>query len=254
MYFNYQKKILLNLKNLKKKGLQAIKAEFESEGSTFRDVINLRILTYLAKTKLYVKIGGVEAINDIRNCLEIGVDGIIAPMVESEFALFKFIEFFKKNEFIKKPKIVINIESLNGYKNLSKILKVGKDQISSITIGRSDFSKSYFDINIYPNSKKILNDCLKISKLAKKFSISCTLGGSIDSKTIEIFKNNKNLINAFKKIETRKVIFKTRNFIKKDILDLALKFEENYILFKNELNDFYLREENNRLTILKTRK
>ena len=45
---------------------------------------------------MYVKIGGVEAVNDIYNCLELGIDGIIAPMVESKFGVKKFIDIFKK--------------------------------------------------------------------------------------------------------------------------------------------------------------
>ena len=254
MYFKYQNKILDDLKELKKIGLFGIKSEFEAEASSLRDITNLRILTFLSQTKLYVKIGGAEAINDIKNCLEIGVDGIIAPMIESEFALYKFINYFEKNNFKNKPKIIINIESVTGFKNLKRILILGAAHIDSITIGRTDLSKSFFKSNKKPNDKELMNDCIKISKIAKNFDIKCTLGGSVDKKTIDLFKNNKKLINIFEKIETRKVIFKSKDFLKKNALDFSLKFEQNYILFKNELRDFYLKDENNRLTILKTRK
>ena len=97
MYLEFEKKIFNQIKLLKKNfGLIGIKAEFEAEGSSFEDVSNLRSVTNKSNTKLFVKIGGVEAINDIYKCIEIGVDGIIAPMVESKFAAFKFIDFFKK--------------------------------------------------------------------------------------------------------------------------------------------------------------
>ena len=82
----------------KKYKLIGVKAEFEAEGSSFEDVSNLRSITNTCGTKIFVKIGGVEAINDIYKCIEIGVDGIIAPMVESKFAMFKFVDFFRKKK------------------------------------------------------------------------------------------------------------------------------------------------------------
>jgi hypothetical protein len=61
--------------------LQGIKAEFEAEGSSFRDLMRLRRITSKAGVKLYLKIGGVEAVRDIIDSIELGVDGLIAPMV-----------------------------------------------------------------------------------------------------------------------------------------------------------------------------
>jgi hypothetical protein len=40
---------------------------------------------------LYLKIGGVEALRDIKDALDLGVDGLIAPMVESPFGVVKFV-------------------------------------------------------------------------------------------------------------------------------------------------------------------
>ena len=84
--------------------LIGLKAEFEAEGSTVSDIHFLRRLTKNCNTKLFVKIGGVEAINDIYNCIEIGVDGIIAPMVETKFALYKFKESIMKLDIKNKGK------------------------------------------------------------------------------------------------------------------------------------------------------
>ena len=76
--------------------LQGIKAEFEAEGSSFRDLMRLRRLTSKAGVKLYLKIGGVEAVRDIKDALEIDVDGLITPMVESKFGAKKFYDSLKK--------------------------------------------------------------------------------------------------------------------------------------------------------------
>ena len=46
-------------------------------------MIFLLSITNKSNTKLFVKIGGVEAINDIKFLLNINVDGIIAPIFET---------------------------------------------------------------------------------------------------------------------------------------------------------------------------
>ena len=255
MYFNGKKKLVSQIKLLKNRfNIVGIKSEFEAEGSTFDDVTNLRLITEKCNTKLFVKIGGVEAINDINKCLEIGVDGIIAPMVESKFAATKFIDFFKKKKLQKNPHLSINIETKTGYENLDEIIKITKNYIDNITIGRSDLSKSYFNKKIFPDSDFINDVIIKIAKKIKKNDITLTVGGSISNNTIKIYKEKKNLLNLINKIETRKVIMTSKSMMTKNAVDQALNFEKLYILSKNEINNFRSSAETNRLTILSTRK
>ena len=68
-----------------------MKSEFESEGASFRDLVRLRRWSARQDIALHLKIGGVEALRDIKDALELGVDGLIAPMVESPFGVTKFI-------------------------------------------------------------------------------------------------------------------------------------------------------------------
>jgi hypothetical protein len=72
--------------------LIGIKTSFEDEGALFNETIRLKEICNQAKTKLTLKIGGPEAIRDIKDALIIGVKGLVAPMVESEFGLKKFIQ------------------------------------------------------------------------------------------------------------------------------------------------------------------
>ena len=65
------------------------------------------------------------AITDINNCLVIGADSLVAPMIESEFALKKYIESLDTNLTAGQRKdmdFYINIESKMAYKNLNSIL------------------------------------------------------------------------------------------------------------------------------------
>ena len=93
-FINRKQKFADQLSLLKKKfGLCAIKAEFEAEGSSFRDLVRLRTLTAQKNIPLYLKISGVESLRDLKDALDLGVDGLIAPMVESPFGVFKFIYY-----------------------------------------------------------------------------------------------------------------------------------------------------------------
>ena len=79
-----------NLSFLKKCGAIGVKTSFEDEGAHPINVYKLRSITNKAGLDLTVKIGGVEAKTDFNLAIDIDVDGVVAPMVESEFALSKF--------------------------------------------------------------------------------------------------------------------------------------------------------------------
>ncbi len=248
---NLEKKLL----ELKKKfNLKGIKSEFEAEGSSFNDLARLRNITSRNKIKVYVKIGGVEAINDIYKCIELGIDGIIAPMVETKFGLSKFKESIEKLKLKKKPHLSINIETKDGVKNIDEILNLSKNFLDNITIGRSDLSRSYFNKSLNQDSNFITKIILNIAEKSKRKGLTTTIGGGVNFLTIKNFSKMKN-VNIISKIETRKVILPTNSFLKKkNALNSALSFEELYILYKKEINDLMLNSELNRITKLKTRK
>ena len=73
---------------------------------------------------IIVKIGGVDAREDIYTLLTMDVDGIIVPMIESEYALKNFFLAYDyiKNAIRKEFSIIsINIETIESYKNIDKI-------------------------------------------------------------------------------------------------------------------------------------
>jgi hypothetical protein len=253
MSLNTYNSLFNSLALLKKNRLVGIKAEFEAEGSTVDDIARLKILTNKIGTKLKVKIGGVEAINDIHHCISLDVDGLIAPMVETEFGLIKFLESIEKLNLKKNPELSINIETITGYKNLDKIIKRAEGKISNITIGRSDFSKSFLDDNIRQNSEIITKAIINISKKLRKTKIKLTVGGGIDKKTIIKYSKIK-IWKYVDKLETRKIILPTKEMLKPGIIDKCLDFEKKYIINKKEIYDLKIKSEIDRLTVLNTRK
>lgn len=235
-------------------GIIGIKAEFEAEGSSYDDILRLRHLTNQNNLLLHVKIGGVEAIRDIIDCLEISVDGIIGPMVESSFGAKKFVNSLEKLEVSDFFHTSINIETKNGVLELEDIFEMIGNSIHNITIGRSDLSGSYMDKSITANSSFIAKKVLYIAELAKKYGYSVTMGGTVNIKTLEVFEKHQDLKKFLDKVETRKVMIPVQNFIDKpNVLDESIKFEELYVLTKKSYLDRRIKSELDRLTSLKTR-
>ena len=94
--FGFEQKLVDQLVRLREEyDLHGIKAEFETEGSSFRDLVRLRRITDKLNVSLYLKIGGVEALRDIKDSLEIGVDGEVSDWPSDEVCdEYKFGEFF----------------------------------------------------------------------------------------------------------------------------------------------------------------
>ena len=82
--------------------MTGIKQSLEDEGASFNDIKIMKKITSAAKVDLNVKIGGCEAKNDIFFCKKIKTNSIVAPMIESEYALRKFIQCasIQKNNFL----------------------------------------------------------------------------------------------------------------------------------------------------------
>lgn len=253
--FGIEQKVFAQLVKLKNKfDLQGIKAEFEAEGSTFRDIMRLRRLTSKAGIKLFLKIGGVEAIRDIKDSLELGVDGLIAPMVETKFGIKKFIESYASIYKNYRIHLSVNIETRNAIEEIDSILDFAKDKIDNVTLGRTDLSASYFDTKIIPDSDFMLKLFKVIGPKVTKRGLTFTVGGSMSMATIEKLKKNPSFAKYISKFETRKVMLsKAIAMSSKDAIKEALKFEELYILSKKELSDLFIESEVSRLTKLTRR-
>ena len=174
------RKLIKKLKYLKKNGISAVKLSLEDEGASFKDVLIMRKITREVNLDLNVKIGGCEAKNDIFFCKKIGTDSIVAPMVESEYALRKFIQCagVKKN-----TSLLINLETNLSLNNLNKIIKSKSFEfLDGIVIGRSDLAGSLNLTKKEVNSKLIFNkvrNAFKKIKDSSREKIIFKMGGSV---------------------------------------------------------------------------
>ena len=116
-----------------------IKISLEDEGLTFNQATKIACFTHQHNINLNMKIGGVEAISDMRFAENIGCKGCVAPMVESPYALHKFISSVYKNSFNFK-KLFINIESKQAHLNIKDIINSSDAKhLYGIVLGRTDF-------------------------------------------------------------------------------------------------------------------
>jgi hypothetical protein len=235
-------------------GLRAIKAEFEAEGSSYGDVARLRRISAKAGVALILKIGGVEALRDIKDSLELGVDGLVAPMVESRFGLKKFMDAYRSVYKDHRIHLAINIETRSSIAELEGIMGLATGFIDGVILGRTDLSASYLDPSIGPDCGFIAGLQREVGARARAYGLSFTVGGSISGKTVDAFRTDPSLVADVECVETRKTILTKEGMLgRSEALDEALRFEELYILSKKEMSDVMLEAELARIAQLNAR-
>ena len=257
---NLEYKMLSTLKHLRDDfGVVAVKAEFEAEGTRIDELLRLIDIVRKAKLKLGIKIGGCEAMKDLMECKQIGVDYIIAPMVETHYALKKFIEAKNKifDEDEKKfTSFLINVETDQTFQNIEKISKVvqeNKKEIQGYVFGRVDYSLSKELDRNEINSDIVLNDVMKVSSICKDLNIELVVGGGVSIDALGFLKTVKS--NFLSRFETRKIIFSADALEKnldKGMLE-AIKFELLWLKNKKNYYGSIFNEDNKRIEMLQKR-
>ena len=232
-----------------------IKISLEDEGLTFDQATKIACLTHQQQTPLNIKIGGAEAISDMRFAENIGCKGCVAPMIESSYALHKFISSVYKNSFDFKN-LFVNIESKQAYNNIEDILNSSDaNHLYGIVLGRTDFIQSFG----YTKDKVDSNECFtmatEIFSLAKKKGLKKVMGGNLNINSFDFIKElyDKNLLDY---IETRNVKVKLSygfldNF--KENLSSMLEFESEWLTCKYDNLIQISKDDKKRLDNLKLR-
>lgn len=232
---NKEQDISENLTFLKKlKSTLSIKVDFEGEYYSEHDFERVKKIIKTLNVPLTVKIGGCQAVQDIYEAKNLSAKAIVAPMIETEYALLRFIETTKEIYSSNLPELFINIETITAYKNLDAILNSEcAKSLHGIVIGRTDFVQSMGMSKNEVNSKQIFNIVQNIISKAKDKELICTVGGNISYDSIE-FLNNLKCLDFF---ETRQLIFKQdENQNKEELIKKSLEFEINWLQQKNTLH------------------
>lgn len=164
--------------------LIALKTGTEVEDMSFEDIHLLRKLSQDI-LPLHVKIGGPEARNDIRELQRIGVDALIAPMIESPYALKNYILTMKEvlGTGYDRMEKGINLETITGFSNMNLILASDEAQeLKQITAARSDLSGS---MGLHPDAPRVMEICSVIVARAQEYELRTSVGGSIHAGIVD---------------------------------------------------------------------
>ena len=232
-------------------GVIGIKQSFEDEGALLEDVISVRRITELCNLMSFVKVGGCEANTDIYNCLKLGVNGIIAPMVESSFAVSKFMDCYDE-----RSEYYIVVESKTSYMNIDEILETSHEKLTGIIVGRSDLTKSYGLNKVETDSDFIYSIVKDVFTKAKKYNLLTTLGGNVSIKSSKFIKEMYE-INLINRVETRNVVIELNdknvneiNLAIQESIDFEILLLKNKLQISSDLSQDYLR----RINLLSLRK
>ncbi len=172
-------------------GLLALKFGTEYEEMSFEEMEYILELTE-GKIPVYVKIGGVDARNDINNLLRIGIHNFIAPMVESPYALKNFITTLKELTGSLYPvlKKGVNIETIYAFYNFDAIIKSESfKELDQVTLARSDFSRS---IEKRPDDEEVFQYMINMRNRPEMSEKTVIVGGTITPRnSVEIVKRIK---------------------------------------------------------------
>ena len=220
-------------------GVVSVKAEFEAEGTRTEELMRLKEVAIAAGLKLTLKIGGPEAVRDMYDARSIGVDHLVAPMVESAYALKKYIRAIQ-NVFPKDEQedieFLVNIETVQTVARLDGIFESPEfADLDGVVVGRGDLVESMER----PRDSVDDDVCFKLVSdilvRAKNYGKATVMGGSITAKSLPFLgRLPKGCLNRY---ETRKVCFAHGQHVSgrpEEGIDEALRFELLWLVNKHD--------------------
>lgn len=255
-----EKKMVDALIDLKENhNVLGVKAEFEAEGTRMEEALRLKEVVTRAGLDLSIKIGGCEALKDMYDAKVIGVEAVLAPMIESPYAMKKYLNATKlafSEDEREEVKFMINIETETGYKNLDKMFEMEEaKELTGIVLGRVDMSCSMGMTREDINCEKIFDVANDMAKKCMKANKKLIIGGGVSAHSLAFFRRLPK--DSLYKFETRKIIFDAQKTIfdpnaDKGILK-AVGFELMWLKNKRDFYKIIFEEDAQRLINLESR-
>ena len=187
-------------------GIVAVKAEFEAEGTRPDELLRLLELAHRADLGVALKIGGCEAVSDLLAARLYGADYLIAPMVETPYALTKFAAA-KRKTWGDDPaaKFLFNLETGTTLANLDAMLPIAKDNLHGIVFGRVDFTQSCGLERSAINTRQVSEAVLAAASACAQHDLEFVVGGGVGIEAVPALREFRAV--RLDRFETRKVVF-----------------------------------------------
>ena len=188
-------------------GVVAVKAEFEAEGTRPDELLRLLELTHRADLGVALKIGGCEAVSDLLAARLYGADYLIAPMVETPYALTKFAAATRKTwgKDAANAKFLFNLETGTTLANLDTMLPIAKEHLDGIVFGRVDFTQSCGLDRSAINTRRVSEAVLTAAASCAEHNLEFVVGGGVSVEAIAALREFRSV--RLDRFETRKVVF-----------------------------------------------
>lgn len=191
-------------------GVVSVKAEFEAEGTRMDELLRLVDIARSAGLPITVKIGGCEAIRDLLEAKQIGVRYIVAPMVETPYALSKYIAakniVFNEDERVETD-FLFNMETITCFEHREDVVKAAKvpNGADGIVFGRVDFVGSMGADRDSINDREVTARIVAVAELCKRNGLDLVMGGGVSMDALDALKEVA--ATHLTRFETRKVVF-----------------------------------------------
>jgi hypothetical protein len=257
---NYEKKMLEILREGREEfGVLATKAEFEAEGTRTDELLRLLEIANKAGVGLALKVGGCEAIRDMLEAKQFGVRYIIAPMVETPYALSKYIAAKEKVYSAEEQDDVcflFNLETITAYNNLAPMLELAssKPGCDGCVFGRVDFSGSIGAGRDSIESEEVTSAVEITAHACRDKGLQFVVGGAVSIDALSNLRRFKAV--HLDRFETRKVVFSGSALESPSLakaLRQAVHFELLWLLNKREYYGLMHQEDQARIKLLETR-